>query len=340
MGILRLLLAITVFCFHSGLSSSLGMTIIDGRAAVFCFFAVSGFYMEMVLSEKYNRERLGSSYLKMFYSARFWRLYPTYILIVLATTLISVAYPHIELPKVLDMSHNVGLLANVRSIVTWFFNISMLFLNIPSVFDLVIGPSWSVGIEISFYAVAPFLLRLKAWPLIMLSIFGILLQLIPYGQHSPILFGFHFFLLGAFARRYTFKIESWVSHIGNPPLLLLYATVFVILFFAIPGNIYFGPSINHAHNTVSDFIYPVIIAGLIPLLHERTYNLKIDSWIGQLSYPFYLLHALIIECFTGWLYIYKVPLLLLLCLSLSIIIVLFEMRFIEPWRSRFAYKRI
>jgi peptidoglycan/LPS O-acetylase OafA/YrhL len=61
MGILRLLLAITVFCFHSGLSQSLGMTMIDGRAAVFCFFAVSGFYMEMVLSEKYNRERLGAS---------------------------------------------------------------------------------------------------------------------------------------------------------------------------------------------------------------------------------------------------------------------------------------
>ena len=48
MGILRLLLAITVFCYHTGLLSSLGMTTIDGRAAVFCFFAISGFYMEMV----------------------------------------------------------------------------------------------------------------------------------------------------------------------------------------------------------------------------------------------------------------------------------------------------
>jgi peptidoglycan/LPS O-acetylase OafA/YrhL len=251
----------------------------------------------------------------------------------------SIAYPHIELPKVLDMSHNIGLLENVRSIVTWFFNISMLFLNIPSVFDLVIGPSWSVGIEVSFYIVAPFLLRLKVWPMLMLSIFGILLQLIPYGQHSPILFGFHFFLLGALARRYTFKIESLVSNIWTPPLWLLYATIFVILFFAIPGNIYIGPANNHAHNTVANFIYPVIIAGLIPLLHERTKNKKIDSWIGHLSYPFYLLHALVIDSFTGWYNVYKAPILLLLCLILSMIIVLFEIQFIEPWRSRFAYKR-
>ncbi|NOT97666.1 MAG: acyltransferase [Sideroxydans sp.] len=163
MGLLRLQLAIAVFLFHIGLSSALGINILDGRAAVFCFFVVSGFYMEMVLTEKYNRERLGVGYAKMFYLSRFWRLYPTYFLVIVATIICTFFTPFVDLPKVLDFNQSAGWFETIRSLVTWIFNLTMLFLNLPSTSDLLIGPGWSLGIEVAFYVIAPFMLRLNRY---------------------------------------------------------------------------------------------------------------------------------------------------------------------------------
>ena len=71
MGVLRLLLAVAVFAFHSHLDHIGGMQMLNGRTAVFCFFVVSGFYMEMVLAEKYTFDRLGRRWFYIFWLSRF-----------------------------------------------------------------------------------------------------------------------------------------------------------------------------------------------------------------------------------------------------------------------------
>lgn len=337
MGVLRLLLAVAVFCFHTDFLKEFGISILDGRTAVFCFFVVSGFYMEMVLVEKYNFNRLGPDFVRKFWLARFWRLYPTYFVVIIATLILAFAMSNVHVPKVLDINLSTNWFEISKSIVIWFFNISMFFLNLPSTSDLLIGPGWSLGIEISFYAIAPFCLKLKTPTLMALAAVSIALQFIPYGQHAPVLFGFHVFLLGALARRYSTQIMLAVSRIVDPTLLVLYGIVFLLIFFAAPGDIYVGVKNEFSHNTLNRFIYPVIIALLIPFLHERTKNNKSDFWIGQLSYPFYLLHTLVIATFANWPSIFKTSSLLFgVCLSFSVFLMLLEVRFIEPVRARFS----
>ena len=60
MGLLRLLLALCVFCGHSrGLG---GLSWLAANIAVECFFVISGFYMQLILSSKYTRHRLGPAH--------------------------------------------------------------------------------------------------------------------------------------------------------------------------------------------------------------------------------------------------------------------------------------
>jgi peptidoglycan/LPS O-acetylase OafA/YrhL len=57
--------------------------------AVELFFVMSGFYMQLVLSTKYTKRKLGSGWRHQFLKARYFRLMPTYLialfLIILAT---------------------------------------------------------------------------------------------------------------------------------------------------------------------------------------------------------------------------------------------------------------
>ena len=68
MGVLRCLLALSVLLVHD---VDGWFKLIDGAAAVQCFFLISGFYMALVLNERYAD--LGS-----FYFNRALRLLPTY----------------------------------------------------------------------------------------------------------------------------------------------------------------------------------------------------------------------------------------------------------------------
>lgn len=84
MGSLRFLLAISVAYGHAG--DFLGFPLIPGDTAVQCFYAISGFYMSLVLNEKYRR--VSSSYF-LFISNRFLRLFPAYAVVLLFTLLLA-----------------------------------------------------------------------------------------------------------------------------------------------------------------------------------------------------------------------------------------------------------
>ena len=73
MGILRLLLAISVVLAHS--SPLFGITSVGGALAVQAFYIISGFYMSLILNEKYTG---GNNSYYLFISNRLLRLYPIY----------------------------------------------------------------------------------------------------------------------------------------------------------------------------------------------------------------------------------------------------------------------
>ena len=76
MGLLRFFLATTVVVAHS--SSIFGFTFIGGVASVQIFFMISGFYMGLVLNEKYSKNNL-----RAFYMNRFLKIFPMYLIVLL-----------------------------------------------------------------------------------------------------------------------------------------------------------------------------------------------------------------------------------------------------------------
>ena len=76
MGLLRLLLAVSIILTHS--FPLFGYKELDGIRAVEGFFVISGFYMALILNEKYTGKN--RSYF-LYLSNRLVRIYPVYWLI-------------------------------------------------------------------------------------------------------------------------------------------------------------------------------------------------------------------------------------------------------------------
>ena len=86
MGYIRYVLALIVVFSHSG---CLFFNSVGAYAAVQIFFLMSGIYMAAVYTKKYSLFVDGR--LK-FYLNRFYRLYPTYLAVLLLTLLVYLAF--------------------------------------------------------------------------------------------------------------------------------------------------------------------------------------------------------------------------------------------------------
>src|SRR5437879_4725695 len=75
MGTLRLFLAFSVLAWHLRPLGYLRLTALDGGIAVISFFIISGFYMSMVISQKYRHLPNGR---RRFFLNRFLRIFPLY----------------------------------------------------------------------------------------------------------------------------------------------------------------------------------------------------------------------------------------------------------------------
>ena len=84
MGILRTILALAVVVYHS--FKIFGLHMCGGQVAVESFYMISGFYMALILNEKY----VGIGSYKKFILSRFYRIFPVYWVVLLAALLLSV----------------------------------------------------------------------------------------------------------------------------------------------------------------------------------------------------------------------------------------------------------
>ena len=174
MGIFRLLLAISVLCGHaSGQlhwhgTSFFGLKPVPGTLAVQYFFMISGFYMALILTEKY----IGKQSYFVFIQQRFLRLYPAYYVIILFTLivegLVSLRWPcgiwaEWPLHGGLLTTAQLGVLASSNLVI---FGQDSIALALPDphtgiVFEhfLVDSPSWTIAVELTFYLIAPMIVR-------------------------------------------------------------------------------------------------------------------------------------------------------------------------------------
>ena len=87
MGVFRLFLALSVLLGHTRGHGFFGLSFVYPEIAVQSFFIISGFYMALVLNEKYNQPGQYTMFLKQ----RFLRLYPTYFILITAVVLVDLA---------------------------------------------------------------------------------------------------------------------------------------------------------------------------------------------------------------------------------------------------------
>ncbi len=332
MGLLRLTLALAVVLFHLGIRDIYGIPLMNGGAAVFSFFVISGFYMTMVLRSRYTYEALGPSYVRVFYLSRFLRLYPVYAVVLLGF-LVACAWTGVPLPEGLHWPQPASLIEVIKTVMSWASNAMLALINVPSSNrQLVIGPAWSIGVELSFYALAPFAMQWRSSWQWLASAISFALLLVPYGSHAPVLYGFHFFMMGQLA--YLVHVQ-----IGGPPQVTPFRTtamalgVLLLIVAPIPHNLHIGVPSPQTANSLDSLLYALLVAVAVPWLQHYTGKMALDNWVGRLSYPVYLVHMPVIVI-GDHLGVTRPLLIIGITLMLSAILLQFENLIVEPLRLK------
>lgn len=317
MGLIRFLLAVSVIIAHS--EPIFGLELVGGRIAVQAFFMISGFYMALILSEKYNP----IEEYWLFISNRIMKLYPTYWIILLSTFIFScTSYILAGRPFNMGIWHNLPLMRVETALLLLFSNVSLLFQDIlmflgvdlesGSLFfakDLIstpqeslihpyllIPPAWSVSLELTFYLIAPKLVQRKSYGLFLLLILSIILRMFLYQhgfQNDPWNYRFFpteltFFILGILAYRLYKRIEN--GHLrrvicSKVVLWTIYslAILFISFYPFLPGT-----------EDLKFFVFIGYLFVSIPCIFILSKFWKLDRYIGEFSYPLYISHIFVL----------------------------------------------
>jgi peptidoglycan/LPS O-acetylase OafA/YrhL len=312
-GIFRLFLALSVLLGHTRGHGFFGLSFVYPEIAVQSFFMISGFYMALVLNEKYNQP----GQYKMFLQQRFLRLYPTYFILCVTAVVIDSCvwaitghawgslrfwndYWHLLTPagaaylifeNFIIFGQDLVMLFRIDPVtgvfhVLWHNNTVK---PVSGVLFLLIGTSWSLAVEFSFYVLAPLLVRRSVRvQLVLLAICflirAVVFETIPYDAYHWIyclfLPNLYFFMAGSLSyviyRNHAARLRQVAT--AKPWLFL----IFVVL------------ALDYCRFPYTRQLYLIwmpLVFIAVPTLFALTCRSKFDRLIGELSYPCYLIHA-------------------------------------------------
>jgi peptidoglycan/LPS O-acetylase OafA/YrhL len=332
MGTLRFLLALSVAYGHLAVPLSFPTSDI----AVQSFFVISGFYMALVLNEKYGA---GSYWL--FISNRLLRLWPAYIVVLILSLAVADNWKSIAALDWFGLAFFVAsqLLIVGQDLYLFLFvsNNTLAFtahyaeVSAPLYSYAPIPQAWTLGLEIYFYLMAPFLVR--RGPVFIAAIIAASLIVRMALQWSfgfsgnPWAFRFFpsevaLFLAGSLGY-YVYAAKTDEQRQQARTLLSITA---VLLFACLAINKWDGMA-----RLASLSLLAAVVVG-VPRLFEMTKNVAWDKYVGELSYPLYICHFLF-----GWMLMPNtfVGVYLALFLSLATSIALYHLvdRPIDAWRQ-------
>ncbi|MDB5458164.1 MAG: acyltransferase [Caulobacter sp.] len=258
-GLFRLTLAILVFAHHIS-------RIAIGQAAVYVFFALSGYWVTTMWSRKYSATR--QPYLT-FLTSRLWRVLPVFLLISAGMLLwrpeghTSAITPHLLFSQMTMLGYAL--------------------LRAPP-----LVPAWSLDIELQFYLVTPLVVVMAArWPLAAIAATGTFCATaVCLGWPDTLPKYLVFFLLGAVASDRSLRASPAAA------LASIVGFVLVVLFvLASPwrGLLLGGSGDHHALTPLANC---ALALTLLPfaLFTVTQPSGKADAAAGDLSYIVYLLH--------------------------------------------------
>jgi len=307
MGVMRFMLALAVASGHAG--SFFGADIypmVAGNIAVQIFYMISGFLIALILAGKYADTPQGNW---VFYSNRAVKIYVPYLVILAVTIVVSLASwaaggPTLSLAAFFSEGAQMSVSTWAFAIVTNLFLIGMewssmlidrggqLFFSLnaldqpPSAVHFnIIVPAWTLSLELAFYLIAPLILRRHFLLIAALALASYYLRFEAYAQGFRTLateyrffpFELSLFLYGALSFRiYRFLRERALMF---PAFSLAFTAICAVGAISLPQFIS-----QHPHQ-----LYAVIGLAL-PSFFDFSTRHRWDRWLGDLSYPLYLVH--------------------------------------------------
>lgn len=272
MGVLRLILALSVVAGHVPKFWH-PFFLMSGTAAVICFFVISGFYMALVLNEKYTDTGA-------FLEARARRLYPAYYFFLAIIVAVAIRGGGSFDP--------FALLASTTLLGLDYY---VIYAQQP----VPIGPAWSIAVELQFYLLAAFAFKSRLG-IVAVFVVGLVLHiLLPIlgivsndlnsrlAVYNLVFFGAGGISYLAYDRIRRWSAVSLVSLAGIAALALL-AVLYASGAMRWPEGL--GPH-------WVPYVAYLCIAVLVPPLFALTKTYSFDRAVGELSYPVYLCHMFV-----------------------------------------------
>ncbi|MAJ59628.1 MAG: hypothetical protein CBC48_06380 [bacterium TMED88] len=280
LGTLRFTLAWIVAAGH------LEWTIWIGTYAVFSFYIISGYLMCLIMNERYG---FTSSGIKFYALNRALRIYPPYWLACAAGAL-ALGFVAPETLHWLDSGWRWP-----NSAWDWFSNFSLIGL-IPYEVDRLVPPSWTLRVELFYYiAIAIFLGRGRKIALAWVG-FSVTYHLyVGWVNENPLIaWTERYFTIGAAslpfslgAVIYHFR-ASIAARVCRPRSALVAASL------VWAANYLCAAATDTGFESPGFYINcgvsSILLAVLITLPKFSTSWHQLDGWLGDLSYPVYLMH--------------------------------------------------
>jgi peptidoglycan/LPS O-acetylase OafA/YrhL len=324
MGLLRIYLALCVVAAHAGVNL-LPWPMHSSVEAVEIFFLISGFYMSLI-SNKYK------SALE-FYASRFLRIFfPYYVILGLALLAITItgfiSGNWLDLTPYLTYSPQkngwIGVIFTAITNLTVFFQDWVMLLkhdagqsfmftsnftkdSAPLYLYLIIRQAWSIGTELTFYVFVPLLGKLKLRWLWVIAAISLAARIYAYQvlhwTNDPFSYRFFpfellLFVMGMISQR------VYAMFLANKEQFKLKKLVhYLILVVVIIFGLYAAqkvPAHLRAWGVAKAYVDLISYTGwvvIIPILFHLTSRIKVDRFIGELSYPVYLVHFTVLEIF-------------------------------------------
>ena len=303
---MRFLLAVAVVFHHSTTPGNIPL--VDGHQAVRLFYIISGFYMAMILEQKYPLNRRG---LWIFYTNRAARIFPVYWVVLIGAAafyggalIFTQRMPErLQWYSLLNEGGHGGFLVGLGLSQLILFGLDGL-----SLFDFqgsilglggtvsggktagflcLVPQAWTLAVELLFYLFAPFLVQTRSRLLILLCGAGILIRagLSIWKPHESLSLNYFwfplqipFFLMGILSYRWMkISTDFWRNHwmrIGG-------------------GGIAFMVVMGYGWIPVG--VAPILSCGAIGLFIPALFHIegKVGEFLGELSYPIYVVHILV-----------------------------------------------
>jgi len=345
MGSIRLFLAFAVLMSHAQVYD---FNVIPGHVAVQAFFIISGFYMSLILNQKYKECSVF-----VFYTNRLLRLFPTY-LFMLFVSFILLYTLEIGIFTRIDKFEKVFTHGVFMAVSYLWTNIAVLGQEIlfllgidPANYSFYWAPdgtasvkawnyvlipqAWSLSMELYFYMLAPFILRRgMRWVGIVFTLsLALRLLIVSKGPEYDLFLRRFFpaelslFLIGYFSYSLFTRIKEYKRKYSLG--LTCWITLLAMLVF---------------HNEINEKFSLALLAFTMFLSMPFIFNLakdsRFDRFLGNISYPIYIVHFLIVAIFEEY-FEEEYPfflLLLLVVFSASLVVYCAIEAPIDRWRQR------